>query len=474
MERSEAGFGSYNERLTFIFEAPSFSYHRGTMAFDMEFSRRTVLAATGAAGAGTLGVGYWQRRRLVRFSELSDLRDIAAIEVPRIEDDPVITMPLLKSAYDRAVVRFDEIEARLDPPFDRYSEGFVEDLRDHLTEEAPDRVTISPWVPSYGAPAMHAARRQALSIYHIRRSRLVSVLAHNSPEELPPEAFEEQSTTVRERLESLTVPYRGGTLGEAIMSGATIEWAIGRAEHRLEGERGDDDYPAQWRDLERATAAVQDAESFVQARDGSDYSDDLPMFAERVVNEFEHRRAEAPERRVQNTTVAGNHVPSFATSAIGAVQRSMRLLGASPSGRHRLLEGGNDGRAVLTHALLLPTVPLYEAFTDVPHIAYWAELDYELGATSEELRAEKTATIDAVEPYLEADDPLVAHLATVPLGVVRAADSRLQTLIEDVGTLDDAEWAIRRDQALLQYESARRYAETIDDTIDTLSEMSHL
>lgn len=440
----------------------------------MGLNRRTVLAATGVFGAGTLGVGYWQRRRLVRFSEIRDLRDIAAIEVPQIEEDPVITMPLLESAYNRAVDRFDEIEPRLNPPFDRYSDEFVEDLRDHLTDEAPDRVSISPWVPSYGAPAMHAARRQALSIYHIRRSRLVSILAHNSPEELPPETFEEQSTTVRERIESLTVPYQGRTLGEAIMGGATIEWAIGRAEHRLEYERGGDDYPAQWRDLERATAAIQDAESFVQARDGSDYSGGLPIFAERVVNEFEHRQEGAPEPRVQDMSVGGNPVPSFATSVIGAVQRSMRLLGASPSGRHGLLEGGNYGQAVLTHVLLLPTVPLYEAFTDVPQIAYWEELDYELGATPEELRAEKTATINAVEPYLEADDPLVTHLATVPLGVVRAGDSRLQTLIENARTLDDDEWAMRRDQALLQYESARRYAETIDETIDTLTEISQL
>ncbi|WP_255194411.1 hypothetical protein [Natronobeatus ordinarius] len=348
---------------------------------------------------------------------------------------------------------------------------FVEELRGQLSDEAPDRVTISSRVPAYGAPAMHAARRQTLSLYHIRRSRLVSVLAYNSPGELPPETFEEDAVTVRERIESLTVPYRGRTLGEAIMRGATIEWAIGRAENRLERAKEEDDYPAQWRDLERATAAIEDAESFVQARDGSDYADDLPTVTERVVNEFEHRQEEAPEELLQDTSVGEEPVPSFASSAIASAQRSMRLLGASPSSRRGLPEDGNYGQTVLTYALLLPTVSLYEAFADVPHVSYWEELEYERGATPEALRAEKTATIDAVAPHFEADDPLVAHLATVPLGVVRDADSRLQTLIDDPREFDDTEWAKRRGQVLLQYESARRYAEAIDEPIDIITEL---
>ena len=437
----------------------------------MTLNRRRVLAGAGVAGVGALGFGTWQRRRIRRFSERRDFRDIAAIDVPQIEADPVVTMPLLESAYNRTVSRFDEIEQRLEPPLDRYSMDFVEELREQLIDEAPDRVTISSHVPSYGAPAMHAARRQTLSIYHIRRSRLVSVLAYNSPEELPSETFEEDAMTVRDRIESLTVPYRGRTLGEAIFAGATIEWAIGSAESRLERAKGEDDHPAQWQDLERATAAIEDAETFVKARDGSDYADDVPTVAERVVNEFEHRYEEAPGEFVQDTSVGEEPVPSFASSAIVSAQRSMRLLGASPSSRRGMPEDGNYGRTVLTHALLLPTVPLYEAFADVPHVSYWEELEYERGATPEALRAEKTATVDAVEPHLEADDPLVVHLATVPLGVVRDADTRLQTLIDDPREFDDTEWAKRRGQILLQYETARRYAEAIDEAIDSIPEL---
>lgn len=433
----------------------------------MEFSRRSVLAATGVAGAGTLGLGYWQRRRLARFSEIGDFRDIAGIEVPQIEDDPVITMSLLESSYARAVTRFDEIEPRLDPPLDRYSEEFVEDLRDELTNRAPDRVTIS----SHGPPAMHAARRGALGMYRIRRSRLVSILAHNAPEELPPETVEAQSTAVRERIESLTIPHRGANLGEAIVAAASIESAIGTAESHLDRAREEDDFPARWSDLEEATAAIEDAESFVQARDGSGYGDDLPTLAEQLVDEFGHRRAEAPRTLVRDTPGGEEPVPSFASEAIAALHNSLWRLGAYPAYSGGLLEDGRYGQAALTHALLLPTVPLYEAFVDVPHVALWEERNYDLGATPEELRAEKTATIDAVGPYLDADDPLVAHLAAVPLGVVRDADSRLQQLTEDARTLDDDEWATRRDHALLRYESARRYAEVIDETIDTVTEM---
>ena len=436
----------------------------------MTLNRRRVLAGAGVAGVGALGFGTWQRRRIRRFSERRDFRDIAAIDVPQIEADPVITMPLLESAYNRTVSRFDEIEQRLEPPLDRYSMDFVEELREQLIDEAPDRVTISSHVPSYGAPAMHAARRQTLSIYHIRRSRLVSVLAYNSPEELPSETFEEDAMTVRDRIESLTVPYRGGTLGEAIIAGATIEWAIGSAESRLQRAKGEDDHPAQWQDLERATAAIEDAESFVQARDGSDYADDVPTVTKRFVNEFEQRKAKAPGELVQDTSVDGEPVPSFASSAIASAHQSMRLLGAAPSGRRGLPEDGTYGQTALTYALLLPTVSLYEAFADVPSVSYWEELDYEPGVTPEALRAEKSATIDAVSPQIGADDPLVAHLATVPLGVVRDADRRLQTLTVDPGEFDDTEWARRCGQVRLEYESARRYAEAIDESIDIITE----
>ena len=436
----------------------------------MELHRRRVLAGVGVAGAGALGFGYWQRRRIRRFSEIGDFRDVADIDVPQIEEDPVITMALLESAYDRTVDRFDEIEARLEPPLDRYSMEFVEELREQIADEAPDRVTISSLVPSYGPPAMHAARRQAMSVYHIRRSRLVSILAHNAPEELPPETFEEEATTVHDRIESLTVPYRGRTLGEAIMRGTTVEWSIARAESHLEGAREEDDYPARWSDLERATAAIEDAESFVQARDGSDYADDVPTVTERFVNEFEQRKAKAPGELVQDTSVDGEPVPSFASSAIASAHQSMRLLGAAPSGRRGLPEDGTYGQTALTYALLLPTVSLYEAFADVPSVSYWEELDYEPGVTPEALRAEKSATIDAVSPQIGADDPLVAHLATVPLGVVRDADRRLQTLTDDPGEFDDTEWARRRGQVRLEYESARRYAEAIDESIDIITE----
>lgn len=432
----------------------------------MDLSRREVLAATGVAGAGTLGIGYWQRRRLARFSTIMDFRYITGIAVPEIEDDSVITRSLLEPAYDRAITRFDEIESRLDPPFDRYSEEFVADLRERLTDRAPGQVTVWP----HGPPAIHYARRQALFTYRRTRSRLVSILAHESSSELPPETFEERSAAVRDRIESLAVPYRGTSLGEAIVAGTTIESAIDSAESRLDSASEEDEYRTQWRDLERATAALEDAESFVRARQGSDYGDDLPAVAERLRNEFERRREEAPDSLVEDDNE--DPVSSFAIAAISVLHRSMRRLGAYPYGRGGLLDDDDRyGRAAYTYALLLPTVSLYEAFADVPHAPFWEEREYRVGASTEDLRAEKTATIDAIEPYLDADDPLVTNLAAVPLGAVRDTDGRLETMIGDVRTLTDDEWAMRRDEALLRYESAHRYAEAIDETIGIVTEM---
>ena len=435
----------------------------------MGLGRRQVLAVVGAAGTGALGFGYWQRRRLERFPVIRDFRAIAEIEVPKVEDDPVITVSLLASAYDRAVDRFDEIELRLEPPLERYSEEFVEELREQLTDRAPDNVTVSSHVSPSGAPAMYAARRQALAMYRIGRSRLVSVLAHDSPAELPPERFEEQSKSVHERLDSLTVPYRGATLGEAIVAGATIESTLGTAESHLGRASEEDDEPARWQHLERATAASEDAEDFVQARDGSDYGDELSTTAERLVDEYEHRLAEAPDTLVKDASTSEEPVPSFTNNAIVYLNQSMRILGAAHYAGSGLFRDGTYGRAAHTHALLLPTVPLYEAFADIPQENRWEEHNYELGATPEDLRKEKTATLDAVDPYLDASNPLTTHLAAVPLGVVRNADSRVETLTEDANTLDDSEWARQRDLALLTYESARRYAEAIDETLDIVT-----
>lgn len=428
----------------------------------MEFSRRTALAAIGATGAGAVGLGYWQRRRLRRLSTIGEFRDVVGIEVPRIEDDPIIAMPLLESAYDRAVDRFDETEPRLDPPLERYSEAFVDDLREQLTENAPDRVSIRP----HGTPAMYFVRRQALLTYRRMRSRIVGILAYESPEELPAESIDERSAAVRDRVESLTIPYRGERLGEAIVAGTTIESAVGDAERRLERAGENDGIHVRWRELERATAAIEDAESYVQGRDGTDYGDDLPTIAERLLEEFERRRDEAPDSIVEDED--GEIVSSFTIGALTLLHRPMRHLGGYPYGRGGLLDGDRYGRAAFTYALLLPTVPLYEAFADVPHASFWEERDYRIGATAEELRAEKAAAIDAVEPYLDAEDPLVSHLAGVPLGALRVADSRLQELIDDPRGFDDDEWTRRGDLVLLKYESARRYAEAIEEAIEVV------
>lgn len=431
----------------------------------MNHSRRHVLAGAGAVGASVLGLGYWQRRRLVRFPTTRELRDVVGIEVPEFERDLIITPSLLDAAYTRAVDRFDEIESRLDPPLERYSMEFVEELRAELIDDAPDNVTV----PSHGAPAMHAARRQTMAMYGIRRARLVSILAENSPGELPPERYEAQSTTVRERMDSLTVPYRGATVGEAIVSGSTIEWAIGTAESRLERAENEADHPARWQHLERAITASEDAESVVNARDGSDYGDDLPDIAAQLVDEFDQRKEEAPEPIVQEASDSEAFVPSFTNNAIVGLHQSMRNLGGAPSYGRAPFRDGRYGRAAHTYALLLPTIPLYEAFADIPQDNWWEELDYERAATTADLREEKNATIDAVEPYLDASDPLVAHLAAVPLGLLQDVDSRLETMIEDANTLDDSGWARHRDRALLEYESARRYAAAIEETTDIVT-----
>lgn len=430
----------------------------------MEWSRRTVLAATGVGATGALGAGYWQRRRLARVSDIRALRATTEIAVPQFEADPVITPSLLEGAYDQARSRFDEIEPRLDPPFERYSEAMVEDLRTDLTDTAPDRVTVRP----NGPPAMHYARRQALSTYRRNPSRVVRILAHESPEKLPADSFDERSSAVDERIDAVTIQYRGETLGEAIVAGSTIESAVVTAESRLENATEEDARATQWEHLERATAAIADVESFIEAQDGGDYDEDLPAVAEQLRDEYNDRREDAPDFVDEN---GEEPVSSFAIGAVGMLHRPMRRLGAVPDVRGRLLD--NDswyGRAAHTFALLLPTIPLYDAFADIPHTPFWDDREYRVEATNEEIRAEKQATVDAVDPYLETDNPLVSHLAAVPLGAVRDTDNRLERMIADARTLTDDEWAFRRDRALFRYEAARRYAEAIDETIDILDD----
>ncbi|MDR5671953.1 Uncharacterized protein AArcCO_2165 [Halalkaliarchaeum sp. AArc-CO] len=431
----------------------------------MALHRRRVLAATGAAGAGILGLGYWQRRRIRRYPSVLDLREVTGSEVPRIEDDQIITSTLLDASYDRAVERFEEIEPRLDPPYDRYSEEFIENLRARLSDRAPETVTI--W--SRGVPAMHYARRQALFTYRRVRSRLVGILAHEAPDELPFEPFAERASALEERIESVSVPYRGASFGEAIVAGSTIESALGEATSALENAREEDERRDRWRQLERATAAVEDAESLVETRSGENHRPEFSAAAERLVDEYEHHREAAPARHEAPEIDGANS--TFAMRGIGALQRPMRNLGGTPEIASRLFDDGDHGRAAHTHVLLLPTIPLYEAFSDVPNPVWWEEIDYEHGADPDDLRARKRAAIDTVEPYLDRDDPLVGHLAAVPLGVVRATDSRVERLTEDAHAVDDSEWAMQLDLALLLYESARRYAEAIDEVIDVVDDL---
>ena len=49
--------------------------------------------------------------------------------------------------------------------------------------------------------------------------------------------------------------------------------------------------------------------------------------------------------------------------------------------------------------------------------------------------------------------------------------SRVEWLIEDANTVADAEWRVQLDYAFLRYESARRYAEAIDEAIDVVNEL---
>lgn len=436
----------------------------------MNFSRRTFLLASGAAGVGVVGIGYWQRRRLLRHDEISAFDDIASLEVPHIEEDPVISMTILEGAYTRAIDRFDDIEPRLDPPFDRYPDSQVEDLRDRLTDSHPDQVTVESHVPSHGPPAMHAARRQALRTYRRHRSRLVSVLSHESPDERSPEPFADRSTAVEERIESVSMPHRGTTLGEAIVAAATVDSTVTTATSRLERARTADDSVVQWTNLERAEAAVTDAESLVEARSGTDYGDDVPSVAEHLAAEYTARQADAPDPILADATDSDDIIPTFFGMAQSVLYRSMGRVGAAPSARGSLVAEDRYGRSALTHLLMLPILELYGAFEDVPGELYWDELDYEYGAAPEDLRQEKTAAVSAVEPHLTAEDPLIALLAAVPLGVVRNADQRLQRLTDDPRAFSDEEWASRRDTVKLMYESARRYADAIDETIAIVNE----
>ncbi|AUX08012.1 hypothetical protein AArcSl_0359 [Halalkaliarchaeum desulfuricum] len=431
----------------------------------MALHRRHLLAATAAAGAGVFGVGYWQRRRLGRLPTIRALDNVVESEVPRIEDDPIITPSLLEASYDRTDERFEEIEARLEPPYDRYSEEFIENLRTRLADRAPENVTIWP----RGAPAMHYANRQALFTYRRVRGRLAGILAYESPEELPPETFQERSAIVGQRIDSFAVPYQGTTLGESIIAGATIESLVGAAESHLENAGERDEYAHRWRELERATAAIEDAEAFATARNGTDYANDVQRIADGLVAEYDRRREDAPDHH--DVSGIDDARSTFVFSATTPLQRSMRNLGATPSIARGLLEDGDFARAAFTYALLLPTVPLYGAFADVPDFIWWEEYDYELGAEPADLREEKQATIDVVEQYLGTEDPLVSLFAAVPLGALRRTDSRLDGLIEDAHTVDDSEWAMQLDRALLLYEGARRYAEAIGDVIDLVNEL---
>ncbi|GAB7092540.1 hypothetical protein JCM18237_28110 [Halorubrum luteum] len=433
----------------------------------MELSRRQLLVAGGIAGAGTFGTGYWQRRRLVRFSTIRELREIIAIDVPQIAADSIITMPLLESAHGRATDRFNDIEARIDPSSDHPSDAIVTNLQEQLTETAPERVAVWP----HGTPAIHYARRQALFTYRRIRSRIISVLANVAPEELPSDAFDEQMTDAREQRTSMTVPYQGRTLGEATVASSLIESTLSNADGHLENAEEEDESTEQWGNLERATAAIEDGAAFIDVRDGTNLNAALSTLAERLVTEYEQRIENAPDPLIEGVTHEEGPVSSFANSAVGALQRSMRDLGAAHYFRRGLLDDGAYGRAAHIHALLLPTVPLYETFAEVPRVPYWEELAYDRGATPTELGAEKAATIDTLEPYLASNDPLVTHLAAVPLGVVRRTDNRLQTLIDDARTLTDPEWRRRRDQALLQYEGAHQYAESIEDTLEIIREV---
>lgn len=424
----------------------------------MALHRRRLLAAAGSAGAGVVGVGYWQRRRLRRFPSIRELKAVSGIAVPRIEEDPIITQALLEASYERTVDRFDEIEARLEPPYDRYTEEFIETLRTRLIDSAPETVTVR----SRGVPAMHYARRQTLFTYRRIRSRVVEILAHESPGELPTETFTERASALDDRIDDVSVPYRGVNLGEAIVAGSTIESTIDSAENRVEKARDETERRVRWRELERATAAVEDAESFAVAKTGTDHRAEFPEIADRLVAEYERRREAAPDPHAAPDFEEATS--TFASRGIGLLRRPMGQLGASPWSASRLPEE-DAGRAAHTHALLLSTVPLYEAFSDVPNPVWWEEIDYELGAGPDDLREEKRATIDAAGLYLDRDDPLVRHLAAVPLGLVRATDSRVDSLVEDANTLEDAEWTTQLDYAMLLYRSARRYAEEIGDAV---------
>lgn len=415
--------------------------------------RRTVLGSLAAVG---LGVGYWQRRRIRRWGAIDDLEATVVLSLPTIHEATIVDEGVHDDAHERATERLTELEALIDdgPIVDRHRRR-IESAREAVAEPS-----------THDPPTADAARLDALATYRRQREVIVRRLVEEEPGRWDETALDDRREGLEERLEELAIPY-AGEFGDVVVSAAAAEYA--RDVARVRRSRADEGGTSAdaWADVETGTAAVEGAAGIASALAGED--------AEGSIEAAFDRLGERLDRVVAPT--AADDVPGHPDADVPhAVELQAEVGTTAYDGVSRTLasaaevaaEGGDLALAVENGALAILLGAAIEPLTEVPASHQWRQLGFELDVDEGELRGRKRAATGAIEDALDraGDGPLARRLCWPALSLVGAADTTLGRLAADPRAFDAREWAIRRDRAALEYEAARRHAETLPEAVE--------